>query len=466
MRVFKKSICIVVIFALAVSLVPTTASASALTVVGTSFTSAGLTSAEFAASAGPYAIGILAAVAAAYGIKTFVQSDTGQAVKEFFQGLIEKRAMATRRSVAEQMEALLGNATIDEDGNINLGRLSFAEARETLMLEDIPAEKPDTIANITLKDFHFMNSLSCVFHGRYIYYLNDKSSTLNNMFFVNSGQYKGAHFVVPYNPGTTVTYYREDIVDGEIKESGTLSFGSTWSIKIGSNYYSIVNMPYHDYQIPSYAPINNVVSMLEGSPYALDDLKIDYSNDTLYGVDETLRDQNIGLHEGLILAPDLINSAVIGGAAGEISASDYCGALVDYVSGYDTMIDGVTVTGLPEAATVPRSIDEAPTSDTVIDEAPPSTMTGTEAAGLYAFSLDELFPFCLPFDFVKIIEKFNVQPEAPNFDWRFYIPGIVDYTLHIDLSAWNSAAEVCRTMVLIAFMVGLIMLTRQIFIRA
>lgn len=66
MRIIKKAVCILLIFALALSFVPTTASASVLTVVGTSFSSAGLTSAEFVASAGPYAIAILAALAAAW----------------------------------------------------------------------------------------------------------------------------------------------------------------------------------------------------------------------------------------------------------------------------------------------------------------------------------------------------------------------------------------------------------------
>lgn len=472
MRVIKRALCILVILALAVSVVPISVSASALSVVGTSFSSAGLTSAEFVASAGSYAIGILAALAAAYGIKTFVQSDTAQAVKEFYQDLIEERAAETRRSVAEEMEVLLGNATIGEQGNIVLGRLSFAEAREILLRENIPVEKPETVSAIYLKNFRFGNALSYTFHYvndppgefNYIIYSVDKTSTYNSMFF--RGGDGALYAILPRNSNTADHFYsyHENIYTGVAQSTYHPYYQYKGIFYIGNQQYFISQVEASWYE-NSNVPYNNYQDILEGS-YTLDDLQIDYADDTLYGVDETLREQNVGLNDGLVLAPDLINSAVLGGASGQITASDYCGALVDYVSGYDTVIDGVTVTGLPEASTVPRTIDEAPTSATVIDEAPPSTMTGTEAAGLYSFSLDELFPFCLPFDFVKIIEKFNVEPEAPNFDWRFYIPGIVDYTLHLDLSAWNTAAEVCRTMVLIAFMVGLIMLTRQIFIRA
>lgn len=464
MRIIKKVLCILVIFALAVSFVPTSASAAGLAVVGTSFSSVGMTSAEFAASAGPYAIGILAAVAAAYGIKAFTQTETGQAVKDFFQGLIEKRAAAMRRSVSEQMEVLLGNATIDEDGNINLGRHSFAEAKETLLQDNIPTSKP--MYTRYLKDYAFAYSLNYTFtfaSMNVIYYIDSKTSMYNYMFFQQPRDVAGSRhisFIVPVSG--THSIYMDNASTGETVQLYYDVSGPEFLI--GSRRYMIVGVktPY-----PSNAgvPVYNRNDILSGT-YTQDDLRIVYPPDTLYGVDETLRDQTVNLNEGLTLAPDLINSAVIGGASGQITARDYCGALVDYVSGYDTVIDGVTVTGLPEVGTVPRSIDDAPTSDTVIDEAPPSTMTGTEAAGLYSFALDELFPFCLPFDFVHLIEKFNVEPEAPNFDWRFCIPGVIDYTLHIDLSAWDSVAAVFRNMVLVAFVIGLIILTREIFIRA
>lgn len=73
-----------------------------------------------------------------------------------------------------------------------------------------------------------------------------------------------------------------------------------------------------------------------------------------------------------------------------------------------------------------------------------------------------LFPFCIPFDLIEFLGVLAADPVAPKFDWRIYAPNVVDYTLEIDLSPFDSVAKICRTMELLAFCIGLILITRNI----
>lgn len=73
-----------------------------------------------------------------------------------------------------------------------------------------------------------------------------------------------------------------------------------------------------------------------------------------------------------------------------------------------------------------------------------------------------IFPFCVPFDLIDFLGILAAEPEAPKFTWRFYAPPVVDQEIEIDLSPWDGVAQVVRTMELLAFCVGLILLTRNI----
>lgn len=79
--------------------------------------------------------------------------------------------------------------------------------------------------------------------------------------------------------------------------------------------------------------------------------------------------------------------------------------------------------------------------------------------------LADVFPFCIPFDIYAFFECLAAEPEAPAFTWRFYIPGICDEEIEIDLAAFDSAARILRTMELLLFIVGLAFVTRDKFLR-
>lgn len=85
-----------------------------------------------------------------------------------------------------------------------------------------------------------------------------------------------------------------------------------------------------------------------------------------------------------------------------------------------------------------------------------------DAAEYQVIGLESVFPFCIPFDLYNFVECLAADPVAPNFTWRFYVPGICDENITIDLSGFDQVAQLLRTMELLLFCVGLAFVTRKI----
>ena len=99
------------------------------------------------------------------------------------------------------------------------------------------------------------------------------------------------------------------------------------------------------------------------------------------------------------------------------------------------------------------------------DPAPDPTDPDSPSSGYdkpHSADWKNVFPFCVPFDLIDFLGILAAEPEAPKFTWRFYAPPVVDQEIEIDLSPWDGVAQVVRTMELLAFCVGLILLTRNI----
>ena len=78
--------------------------------------------------------------------------------------------------------------------------------------------------------------------------------------------------------------------------------------------------------------------------------------------------------------------------------------------------------------------------------------------------LQDVFPFCLPWDFAEFVSLLNAPPEAPSFRMAtLNLNGeLVYYTF--DFSTFNTVAAIGRTMETLLFIVGLIILTKKLFV--
>lgn len=95
--------------------------------------------------------------------------------------------------------------------------------------------------------------------------------------------------------------------------------------------------------------------------------------------------------------------------------------------------------------------------------------TASSVPDYQTYALSELFPFCIPFDFVRILGSFSDTPKTPEFDIKLptYKDGELAYLeFHISLEQFNGVAQVCRTLELIGFCIGLCLITRNIMIRS
>lgn len=204
---------------------------------------------------------------------------------------------------------------------------------------------------------------------------------------------------------------------------------------------------------------------------------------------------------GLQGDPDKLNKALLGVAAGAAAAgvaiglpdsvligrdgetlpadatvdiADYVSAVADAAAGvyYPTMpvaIPGEGVLDVPVSIPADTTVPVDGVDDVGVDEATGEAagdvageasgdVTGT---GDYTVALSDFFPFCIPFDLLAMLKKFQASAEAPKVDVPITIMGNTTiYT--IDFSPWDSAARVLRTMEKIAFAIGLAWATKNL----
>lgn len=122
----------------------------------------------------------------------------------------------------------------------------------------------------------------------------------------------------------------------------------------------------------------------------------------------------------------------------------------------------------PEPSTAPKP-SGAP-------ENPDDTDTDTDIdPDDYKADLRLVFPFCIPFDLVHLIQAFEAEPEAPVFEFPFDLElqnpwtgkKVIDYhhVFKLDMSDYEPVIKIFRIFEIIFFIIGLLMITRQQMIK-
>lgn len=93
----------------------------------------------------------------------------------------------------------------------------------------------------------------------------------------------------------------------------------------------------------------------------------------------------------------------------------------------------------------------------------------------YKADLRLVFPFCIPFDLVHLIQAFEAEPEAPVFEFPFDLElenpwtgkKILDYhhVFKLDMSDYEPVIKIFRIFEIIFFIIGLLLITRQQMIK-
>lgn len=145
-------------------------------------------------------------------------------------------------------------------------------------------------------------------------------------------------------------------------------------------------------------------------------------------------------------------SDVIYSGAGSLSVEDSQGVTTDY---------SVSSSGVESMQHVQAA---SATVDQVVGGSTTAVGSGTVGGELGAYTLDlrDFFPFCIPFDIYRMLSLFAASREAPHVEWRFLVPGIVDETIEIDLSVFDTVAATLRSVELIAAAIGLALITKRL----
>lgn len=96
-------------------------------------------------------------------------------------------------------------------------------------------------------------------------------------------------------------------------------------------------------------------------------------------------------------------------------------------------------------------------------DAVPQTAVKDEAIEEYrANGLTNVFPFCIPFDIYRFLSILVAEREAPHFEFQLDFGRVGAYDMEIDLSEFEEAVKVLRILELLAFCVGLAVLTSKV----
>lgn len=77
--------------------------------------------------------------------------------------------------------------------------------------------------------------------------------------------------------------------------------------------------------------------------------------------------------------------------------------------------------------------------------------------------LTTLFPFCVPFDLIRLFQVLQAAPQAPYWEVPLDVPSIgLHYKFVIDMSEFETLAQIVRAGETIGFICGLILITRKL----
>lgn len=165
-----------------------------------------------------------------------------------------------------------------------------------------------------------------------------------------------------------------------------------------------------------------------------------------------------------------------------VGSPDLDHTISDVVSGEKTwtdVLDQVGVGVIDRTEEGSKVIDEdgvttkdwvyADSTTTVPDITIPNEGEVSKELSNYTFAgLEKIFPFCLPFDMIDFVKVLDAPAQAPHFKYAFPYPttsGMKTYEIDIDLSPFDSVAELLRDMECLLFIMGLILVTRSRMIR-
>ena len=74
---------------------------------------------------------------------------------------------------------------------------------------------------------------------------------------------------------------------------------------------------------------------------------------------------------------------------------------------------------------------------------------------------EDKFPWDIPYSMILLLSVLNAEPEAPHIEGTLDL-GVYEWNYELDLSEFDDVATICRNMMFVAFLFGLMLLTKRL----
>ena len=177
-------------------------------------------------------------------------------------------------------------------------------------------------------------------------------------------------------------------------------------------------------------------------------------------------DGSITLPDGTVITPNADGTYTIGGttyypsynlpAYNDSALLELLRQLLQKISDLENKLEFETDTTDEE---LDDKLDEAATEV--------QSYSGTLSEFMLDSAITKVFPFCLPFDFVRGIKLFNASPQTPVFIYNLKIPAVGSFAgtqieIKIDFSKFETLASISRWVSTVGFAFSLIFVSTKI----
>lgn len=168
----------------------------------------------------------------------------------------------------------------------------------------------------------------------------------------------------------------------------------------------------------------------------------------------------IGEADGTQVTPDMLNPD------GTVTIDGVTYYPKDFID-WDKFKDPAIIDLLNEILKAIENVPVIDNSQTDIGEIDADVTLPSELSDFSTPGLIDVFPFCLPYDFIRGMRLFSAEPEVPHFETEIKIPAFLNvpaqtWKFEIDFKEFEPLAKITRWISLISFIYCLILLTPKI----
>lgn len=305
---------------------------------------------------------------------------------------------------------------------------------------------------------------------------------IDSTFDLNSGGSESSFTSHILSRGTYHKYNTDDLISAYGSNPVIHAFNSNYSVPV--NYVSDYNGDKHFYSFDNSSAINNFIKLIKADNNVQVERRIDKGNGEGFCIVYTVQNSNklyigrysFGTGSYYSDTPNRYYGSIQPLTGNQNNNNNLSITIISLTTNNQTInnntYEGDTIIN-NEGDIINNYPSEPNNPNDTIHNVPETPLTPNDDGGwdidlpdidipnLPIGNLSEKFPFSIPWDLVAFYAMLDAEPEAPRFNGTMDLT-LVQWNYDIDLSPFDSAAELCRKLQFGLFVVGLIVASRSI----